>query len=73
MTDDTRHNLNESNDKIRLHLKLTRGTGTRDQEAHTMKVRAATPEAAAKKAEQTIDELEGRDVFARARSVQPDE
>jgi len=32
---DTNHNLNESADKIRLSVKLKRGTGTRDQDAHT--------------------------------------
>lgn len=72
MNDNTRHNVNESSDKIRLNLKLTRGTGTRDQEAHTLKIRAANPEQAADRADRVIDELSDRDVFDRARNVQPD-
>lgn len=72
MTGTTKHNLNESTDKIRLHLKLTRGNDTRDQDAHTMKIRAGSPSEAAARADRTIAELEQRDVFEKARSVQPE-
>lgn len=71
MTDDTRYNVNESHDKIRLSLKLTRGTGTRDQEAHTLKVRANDPAQAAERARRTIDELTARGVFEDCRRIQP--
>jgi len=72
MTDDTRHNLNESPDKIRLSLKLTRGNDTRDQDAHTLKVRAGDPEQAAERADRTIAELASRGVFEKARAIQPE-
>ena len=72
MSDDTRHNLNESTDKIRLTLKLTRGNDTRDQDAHTLKVRAEDPAQAAERADRTIAELEDRNVFEKARTIQPE-
>jgi len=72
MEDRTRHNLNESTDKIRLTLKLTRGEDTRDQDAHTLKVRAEDPAQAAERADRTIDELAERGVFDKARGIQPD-
>jgi len=73
MSDDTRHNLNESADKIRLETDLTRGEGTREQEKHKLKVRGETPEAAAEALSDALSELEARDVFARARQVGNDE
>jgi len=66
------HNVKESFDKIRLHLKLTRGNDTRDQDAHTLKVRAENPEQAADRAERTIAELADRGVFEKARAIQPE-
>jgi hypothetical protein len=73
MTDDTRHNVNESHDKIRLETDVTRGTGTRDQEKHKLKARGETPEEAAKNLSDALAELEERDVFVRAREVGDDE
>jgi len=69
MTDNTRHNVNESHDKIRLETDLTRGTGTRDQEKHKLKARGETPEEAAKNLSEALAELEERAVFKRARKV----
>jgi len=69
MTDDTNHNLNESADKLRLSIDLTRGTGTRDQEKHKLKARGETPEEAAENLSDALAELEDRDVFERARNV----
>ena len=68
-TDDRRHNVNESHDKIRLETDVTRGTGTRDQEKHKLKARGETPEEAAENLSGALRELEERDVFERARSV----
>lgn len=78
MTDDDSgttetHRINESHDKIRLETDVTRGTGTRDQEKHKLKVRGETPEAAAEALSDALDELEERDVFDRAREVANDE
>jgi len=69
MTDDTNHNLNESADKLRLSIDVTRGTGTRDQEKHKLKARGETPEEAAENLSDALAELEDRDVFERARNV----
>jgi len=69
MTDDTNHNLNESADKLRLSIDLTRGTGTRDQEKHKLKARGETPEEAAENLSDALAELEDRGVFERARNV----
>ena len=71
-TDETNHNLNESADKIRLKTQIKRGEGTRDQDTHDLKVRGETPEEAAENLSETLAELEDRDVFARARSIQPE-
>lgn len=71
-TDEMNHNLNESADKMRLATKLTRGTGTRDQEAHTLKARGETPAEAAEAMSELVAELAERDVFERARNIQPE-
>ena len=73
MTDEKRHNVNESHDKIRLETDVTRGTGTRDQEKHKLKARGETPEEAAENLSEALAELEDRDVFERAREVGTDE
>jgi hypothetical protein len=73
MNDDTTKNLNESVDKIRLSMDVTRGTGTRDQEKHKLKARGETPEEAAHNLDMVLAELEDRGVFERARSVGADE
>jgi len=69
MSDETNHNLNESADKLRLSIDVTRGTGTRDQEKHKLKARGETPEEAAENLSEALRELEDRDVFERARNV----
>jgi hypothetical protein len=71
-TDDgaqTRKNINESHDKIRLETDVTRGTGTRDQEKHKLKARGETPAEAAENLSEALAELEDRDVFDRARNL----
>jgi len=68
-TDDTNHNLNESADKIRLKTQIKRGSGTRDQDTHDIKVRGETPEDAAENLSEVLGELHERDVFARARAI----
>jgi len=66
---DTNHNLNESADKIRLKTQVKRGSGTRDQDTHDIKVRGETPEEAAENMSKALAELEDRDVFERARQL----
>jgi 2'-5' RNA ligase len=72
-TTETQRNLNESADKIRLSTKVKRGTGTRDQDTHTLKARGETPTEAAENLSDALAELEQRDVFQRAREVASDE
>ena len=73
MTDDTdadetetNHNLNESADKARANVGITRGTGTRDQEKYDLKARGD----AAEELDELLSELEERDVFQRVRDLQ---
>jgi hypothetical protein len=68
-TTETNHNLNESADKIRLKAQIKRGSGTRDQDTHDIKVRGETPEKAAANMSDALVELEARDVFDRAREI----
>ncbi len=63
------HNVNESNEKVRLKTQVKRGEGTRDQDTHDLKVRAETPEDAAERLSTVLRELEQRDVFERTRNV----
>ena len=74
MTNNTSNkNLNESVDKIRLQMDVTRGESTRDQEKHKLKARGETPEEAAENLSKALAELEDRGVFERARNVGNDE
>jgi len=73
MSDEPDHRVTESNEKIRIKTQIKRGTATRDQDTHDLKVRAETPEAAAEDLDTLISELEDRDVFDRARDIQSDD
>lgn len=68
-----RHNINETADKVRLQTKVKRGTGTRDQDTHNIKVRGESGEEAAKRMAAVIAALERRDVFADVRELGNDE
>jgi len=72
MTDDTTHRVTESADKLTVKLKLTRGEGTRDQDKGTIKAKGDSPETVANDIEETLDELEDRDIFERLRETQPE-
>jgi hypothetical protein len=69
-TTETRKNLNESADKARANVGITRGTGTRDQEKYDLKARGDDAEAAAAELDDLLAELEDRDVFQRVRDLQ---
>jgi hypothetical protein len=69
-TDSNEHVVRESSDKLRVETKITRGNGTRDQEATKLKARGETPEEVAEMFDETLSELEGRDVFARLREIE---
>jgi hypothetical protein len=72
-TTETQRNLNESHDKVRLKTQVKRGSGTRDQDTHDIKVRGETAEDAAQKLSDALSELEARDVFGRTRQLGEDE
>jgi len=64
------HDVTESMDKIRIQTKIKRGTGTRDQDTHNVKVRGQIPHEVARRMEVTIFELQKRDVFETVREIQ---
>jgi len=72
MSDPT-HNVNESNEKVRVTTTVKRGTGTRDQDTHKLKVRAENPQEAAEQMHVLLRELENADVYDRVREIQNDE
>ena len=67
------HEITESHDKIRIQTKMKRGTGTRDQDTHNVKVRGQNPEEVARRMEVTIFELQKRYVFETVRQIQSEE
>jgi hypothetical protein len=70
---ETNHTVNESNEKVRVTTTVKRGTGTRDQDTHKLKVRAETPAKAAEQMHVLLRELENADVYDRVREIQNDE
>jgi hypothetical protein len=72
MSEET-HTVNESNEKIRVTTTLKRGTGTRDQDTHKLKVRAENPVEAAERMDYLISELQERGTFDRVREIQNDD
>jgi len=73
VTTGTNHNVNESHDKVRLKTQVKRGSGTRDQDTHDIKVRGETPAEAAENLSDALAELEARDVFDRTREIANDD
>jgi len=67
------HTVNESNEKVRVTTTLKRGSGTRDQDTHKLKVRAETPQEAAERMDYLISELQERGTFDRVREIQNNE
>jgi len=67
---DEQHNINESNEKIRVSTTIKRGTGTRDQDTHKLKVRADNPADAAMKLDHLIAEMRARNTFETMRLIQ---
>ena len=69
MTDNTTHHVNESADKITLKTKLTRGTGTRDQEKFDAKVRGDDPDAVAQRMAELVAALDDHDLVETVRAT----
>jgi len=70
---DKNHTVNESNEKVRVTTTVKRGSGTRDQDTHKLKVRAENPQEAAEQMHVLLRELENADVYDRVREIQNDE
>jgi len=70
MTDET-HHINESADKIVLKTKLTRGTGTRDQEKIDVKIKGNDPDDAVRKLDETLEAMRRVGIVDTVRNEQP--
>jgi hypothetical protein len=68
--DETRLNISESADKIRVETKLKRGTETRDQDELKVKVKGDDPDDVVERLNATIRNL--HETADEARSIQPD-
>ena len=72
MTDDTRHTVRESADKIVLKTSVKRGTGTRDQDKLDVKCKGDDPEETAARLAATLDALKAEGVAGTLRTTQPE-
>ena len=69
--DHVQRTISESADKIRLKTKLTRGTGTRDQEAIEVKIKGDDPDETVETLNETLENL--AETADNARAIQPGE
>jgi hypothetical protein len=69
MTDDTRHTISESADKITLKTDLKRGTGTRDEDKFKAKVKGDDPEDVAATMADLVDALDDEDLVETVRAT----
>jgi multidrug efflux pump subunit AcrB len=69
---DTTHHINESADKITLKTKVTRGTGTRDQEKYDLKVKGDNPAEVAEQMRELLDAMHAENLTENVRSMQPE-
>jgi len=70
---DTTHHINESADKITLKTNVKRGSGTRDQDKVTVKVKGDDPEGTAATLAETLAELDEHGVTTTLRNTQPED
>jgi len=69
--DETRLNISESADKIRLETQVKRGDGTRDEDRTKVKVKGDDPDETAARLAATLDALESHGVAETLRGTQP--
>lgn len=67
---ETRLNISESADKIRLETKVKRGEAARDQDEVKVKIKGDDPEDAAAKLAETLDALEAEGIVDTLRETQ---
>jgi len=72
MSDNTKHTVSESADKIVLKTECKRGSETRDQEKGNIKVKGNEPDDTAQKRKATLDALEEQGVAQTLRETQPE-
>ncbi|UBF23486.1 hypothetical protein HRTV-28_gp48 [Halorubrum tailed virus 28] len=76
MTDDdttTRRTISESADKIVLKTNVKRGTGNRDEDKLSVKIKGDDPEETAARMADTLAALESEGVSKFVRGIQPGE
>lgn len=71
--DETRHNISESADKIRLKTKVKRGSGTRDQDEVEVNIKGNDPAETASRLAATLAELDRAGVVETLRETQAGE
>lgn len=69
--DETRLNISESADKVRLETKIKRGEGTRDQDEIKIKVKGSDPQEAAEKLHETVVAVGSLNTVNALRGTQP--
>jgi len=72
MSDNTKHTVSESADKIVLKTECKRGSETRDQDKVNIKVKGNDPDDTAQKLKATLDALEEQGVAQTLRETQPE-
>lgn len=71
MTDDTRHTISESADKIVLKTEIKRGSDTRDQDKINVKVKGDDPEDVAERLQRTVVAIQEQGTPSYLRETQP--
>ena len=70
---DTRRTISESADKITLKTNVKRGTGTRDQDKLSVKIKGDDPEETAGRMADTLAAIERHGITQFTRGIQPGE
>lgn len=70
---DTRRTISESADKITLKTNVKRGSGTRDQDKLTVKIKGDDPDETAGRMADTLAALQEQGVAQFVRGIQPGE
>jgi major membrane immunogen (membrane-anchored lipoprotein) len=71
MSENTRHTVSESADKIVLKTKIKRGEGTRDEDRIEVKVKGDDPEETAQKLHDTVVAIGSQNTVNALRGTQP--
>ena len=72
MSDNTKHTVSESADKIVLKTQITRGEGTRDQDRIDVKVKGDDPQDTVDKLHETVVAIGSKGTHKALRGTQPE-